>query len=82
MRKRIHLYGLLLVATLIQAVCMKHTPWFPDIILLMVVFTYLIFGVFALFELIVYLVKIKVNDKKREIQIIKNDKRKMKLIDI
>ncbi|MGB2600148.1 MAG: rod shape-determining protein MreD [Candidatus Omnitrophota bacterium] len=46
MNKRIHLYGLLLAATLIQAVCMKHFRWFPDIMLLMVVFTG-IFGGYA-----------------------------------
>ena len=38
MNKRIRLYGLLLVVTLIQIVCMKHTSFFPDLMLLMVVF--------------------------------------------
>jgi rod shape-determining protein MreD len=38
MQKRIHLYGLLLAVTLIQMVCMKLTPWFPDVMLLMVIF--------------------------------------------
>ncbi|MGB2630219.1 MAG: rod shape-determining protein MreD [Candidatus Omnitrophota bacterium] len=38
MNKKIHLYGLLLVFTLIQIVCMKFTPWFPDLMILIVVF--------------------------------------------
>jgi rod shape-determining protein MreD len=37
--KRLYLYGLLVVLTVCQAAYMKRTPWFPDLMLLVVVFT-------------------------------------------
>ena len=39
MKTRIYLYVLLIVSVMVQAVLLKHVAWFPDIILLVVVFT-------------------------------------------
>ncbi|MGD2278842.1 MAG: rod shape-determining protein MreD [Candidatus Omnitrophota bacterium] len=44
MNKRLRIYGLLLLATVIQAAGMKYTPWFPDLIILMVVYTGIFHG--------------------------------------
>jgi rod shape-determining protein MreD len=38
MKTRLYLYGLLIISVAIQAVLVKRTVWFPDMILLMVVF--------------------------------------------
>ncbi|MFQ5952252.1 MAG: rod shape-determining protein MreD [Candidatus Omnitrophota bacterium] len=44
MNKRIHLYGLLFVATVCQVMLMRRTAWFPDLILLIVVFAGIFHG--------------------------------------
>ena len=46
MAKRFYLYGLLLVFVFLQVILMKHVSWFPDIILLMVVFAGVFRGAF------------------------------------
>ena len=44
MNKRLRIYGLLLLATIIQAAGMKYTPWFPDFVILIVVYTGIFHG--------------------------------------
>ena len=44
MNKRTHLYGILFIATLLQTACMRYTPYFPDLMLLMVVFAGIFLG--------------------------------------
>jgi rod shape-determining protein MreD len=44
MNKRTHLYGILLAVTILQMICMKYTPYFPDIMILIVVFSGIFLG--------------------------------------
>ena len=43
-KTRIYLYSLLVISVLVQIVFMRNLNWFPDIILLMVVFTGIFLG--------------------------------------
>ncbi|NQT32565.1 MAG: hypothetical protein HQ594_02695 [Candidatus Omnitrophica bacterium] len=43
-KTRIYLYSLLIISVLMQIVLMRHLNWFPDIILLMAVFTGIFMG--------------------------------------